>query len=902
VLPAGIRRLFRLGRGTKDVAADVDAELRFHLEEKIAALIAGGLTPPNAREEALRQFGDVQETRAALEAIDRRDAVRAQRRAWGGDWLLDVRHALRSLRRTPGVTAAVVVMLALGIGANAAMFDILDRLFVRPPSGIDRPGEVVRLYMRVKDYFSGRLFAHGAFDMEQYEALTAGVDGFREIAGFSTEREHLGRGQQGGQARVAVVTGTYFGLLGVRPLLGRLLGPDDDVASAPPAAVLSHSYWRGQLRGRSDVLRTTLTLNEVTYTIVGVTAPGFDGIDPNAAQVWVAAHIAGPAERGVQWRMHSRGGLGLFLVARLRSGVTAPAVQDAATAVLRRLEASAQYGDTTLWALTGPIQLLRGPSTIGRPYVLALIVGAVAVVVLLIAAANVAGLLLVRAAGRRRELAVRGALGAGRWRIGRLLLAESLLLAALSGAAATLVAAAAARVLRVTLLPSYEWTSGPLDVRVLAFAGLVAFGMGLLTGVAPAVQAGRGAGAEDLRAGTRAARRWRSPVRRALLVGQVALSVILLVGAALFVRSLNAARHTDLGFDVDRLAVVNLDNADGNDTASLSDERITALERRVRAVPGVVAVEQTTAALMSSYTIMQLRIPGLDSLPRIQGGFSVSGVTPSFFAAVGVPVLRGRAFNEGDDALAPKVTVVNDRMAELIWPGRDPLGKCLYVGGPTPQCRTIVGVVGTIRVGVAAEPFPILPQYYLPLAQAPHKQHARSLVVRVSDRPERVRTPILQALADLFPDLIQDRVQVLPETLAARIRAWRIGSGLVGAAALLALLLAAIGLYSVIAFGVKQREHEFGIRRALGAQTADLVRLVLKPGLGMALAGVVVGSGLALWASRFIKPLLFQGREPNDPVAFGVAAVVLLLVALAASLIPALAAAKADPRQALQAE
>ena len=553
--------------------------------------------------------------------------------------------------------------------------------------------------------------------------------------------------------------------------------------------------------------------------------------------------------------------------------------------------------------MLGPLLRARRPGTLGRDLQLPLVVGGVALAVLLIATANVSNLLMLRVAARRRELAVRHALGAGRWGVGRLLVTESVVLAALSGVAALGVAAAAGRVLRVTLLPRYQWAGGTVDATAIAFTGVAVLAVGLAAALFPALYAARGRAIERL-AGLRGARSLGAPVRTGLIVVQAALSLVLLDGAALFFRSFEAARQLDVGYARQNLLTVRLGGSP--ETTPLNENTIDAMEARARFLPGVLDVAQATdSPLTSSGMIGGLRAEGLDSLPPMTGPW-VSLVTPNYFRVAGVGLRDGRGFSEGDRAGTQRVAVVNTTFARIVWPDRNAVGRCLFVG--REDCTTVVGVAESpLEVGI--QDTGRIPKYYLPIAQAAtepatsrYLSSGRNLIVRTRGNPGRTVPPVLAALAELFPDLPADRVQSLPAVYAQRIRSWTVGTGLLGSAALLALLLAALGLYAVIAYGVRQRELEFGIRRALGAQTWDLLRPVLARGLSLAVVGVVAGGLAALWAGRFVAPLLFEGRSPRDPLALTAAAVVLVTVGLAASFFPARRAAQADPRQALQAE
>ena len=883
--------------------AELDEEIRFHLATDMDERMAEGLSPEAARAAARRDFGNVPLVRE----------LTRETWGWGAAERLcqDARSAVRMMRRNPGYTCAVVLTLALGIGLNAAMYGLLSRLFLQAPPHVADPDGIHRVYVRQRNVFSGRLSTRNQMDWSELTALRADAARLAAVAGSTYPRAMPnGRGQAAENLHVAWVDGEFFPLLGVRPALGRPIGPEDDDLAATPVALIGDGYARRRFGRAREALGATVSFDDVTYEIVGVLPPGFSGPDPSAADVWLPVRIALPASRGA-WAFRS--GFSLMPFVRLAPGVTAEAAGAAATAALRASRVDSPRADrldTEATLLLGPLLLNRGPSADGQADLrLPLVVGGVALVVLLVAVANVTNLLMLRVAARRRELAVRNALGAGRWAVGRLLVIESVLLAALSGVAALAVAAAAGRVLRVTLLPRDNWAGGPVDVPLMAFTGVTVLLVGLAAALAPALYAARARGLDRLD-GLRGARAG-SPVRSGLIVVQAALSIVLLVGGGLFLRSFEAARGVDIGYAKENVLTVSLVGGLFNlrslmNETPLDETAVLTMEARVRSMPGVEEVAQATSTPWYDRRAIGLRVDGPDDIPFEEGPY-VSFVTPGFFRVAGLGIREGRGFAEGDRAGARKVAVVNTAFARQAWLGARAIGRCLFVGSDAADCSTVVGVVETpLERGLDADS---IPQYYLPIAQGASDAATsgtalsqRALVVRTRGDPERMVRPVLLALAEVFPDLPRSNVQSLPAALAPHLRTWRIGTALFGAAALLALLLAAVGLYAVVAFGVRQRELEFGIRRALGAQSWHLLRLVMARGVGLVAAGVAAGALAALWAGRFVAPLLFEGRSARDPLAFAAAALVLLSVALAASFLPARRAALADPRQALQAE
>ena len=784
------------------------------------------------------------------------------------------------------------------------MYGMLSRLFLQAPPHVEDADGIRRVWVRDRGNMLVPPLATVPRDRvhwADFAALAADAGRFAAVGGYTAPRRfHDGRGHTAEALQVSSVTGGFFPLLGVRPALGRSIAPDDDDLAAPPVAVIAHGYWERRFGGAREALGATVTIRDVAYEIVGVMPPGFSGPDPDATNVWLPLQIAAPNDYE-SWRESNLWSLGTLV--RLAPGVTAGAASAAATGRLRAARAGSPRKDPEAVVVLGPLLKTRGPAALAGEMRLPLVVVGVALAVLLIAAANVSNLLMLRVAARRRELAVRQALGAGRWGVGRLLVTESVVLAAVSGVAALGVAAVAGRLLRVTLLPRHEWDPGPLDFTAIGFTVAAVLAVGFAAALLPAVYAARSRSLTRLD-GLRGARA-QGPVRTGLIAAQAALTLVLLDGTATFHRSFEAARRVDVGYARENLLTVELG---GWNDPPIAEGGVAALEARVRSLPGVLDVAQATSApLTTAWALGEVRAEGLDRLPRMNGPY-VNYVTPNFFRVAGLDIRAGRGFTAWDRAGTQKVAVVDTALAGLVWPGQSAVGRCLFVGREASDCTTVVGVIES-ALDFGLQDVDRLPHYYLPLEQAAadvetaeNLTRLRNLIVRTRGDPGRATAPVLTALAELFPDLPADRVQSLPAVFAPRVRPWRIGTGLFGSAALLAMLLAAFGLYAVIAFGVRQRELEFGIRRALGARAADLLRAVLLRALSLVVAGIAAGALGVLWAGRWVAPLLFDGRSPRDPLAFAVAAAVLVTAALAASFGPAVRAAQADPRQALQAE
>jgi len=522
----------------------------------------------------------------------------------------------------------------------------------------------------------------------------------------------------------------------------------------------------------------------------------------------------------------------------------------------------------------------------------------VTVIVLLIAAANVANLLLARAIRRRREIAVRLALGVSRRRLFGQLLTEGVILALVGGAAGVALAVWGGRVLSATFLPGTEPVSIITDARTLGFSALIALGIGLVTGMAPMAQLARTSLVADLKSGPREGTHGRSRLRTSLLLLQSALSVVLLVGAGLFVQSLRNVRDVRLGFDADSVLVVELEMRDVRlDSAATVALRLRLLEA-AKSVPGVSHAslrESIPFAGMSSYP---LRVAGVDSV-RALGEFHTNAVSAEYFAAMGTRILRGRGFETTDRGETRPVMVVGESMANALWPGKDPIDQCVRVGlDSMPPCRYVVGVAEDIH-SESIEPELKLFFYYMPALQ--WKPQEGGLFVRAAGEASAIAEPLRRALQREMPGTAFVTVNPMGSIVGAKMRSWIVGATLFTAFGVLALVLAAVGLYSVIAYNVTQRKHELGVRLALGAGRFGVVRLVVMESLRFALAGVAIGTGVALAAGKWIGPLLFD-QSPRDVVVFGTVTVVLVCVAIVASWVPALRAARLDPKTALQAD
>jgi predicted permease len=817
------------------------------------------------------------------------------RAQWWDSIVQDLRQAVRGLVRSPGLTAAVIVMLGLGIGGAAAMFGLLDRVLLRVGPHVAAPQQLRRLYINYyDDYFSKSRVYRASFSEPQVRAMGEAFGARAAVGSLSLWRDRLD-GPGGPRVPVAFASGHAFEVLGTRAAVGRLIEPDDDQPAADPVAVISHGLWVRHFGGRRDIVGQTLRMGAMRYSIVGVAPRGFSGLRPDKVDAWVPLQVGAPAHYGPHWKQSAH----IFdVVIRLRAPADEATLAATAQRVYRAASADGPRRDTTAVALFAPVAPYHRPGPMGTTTRLSLIVAGVAAILCLIAVANATNLLLLRAVTRRRETAVRLALGIGRARLVRAVLIESVVLALGGAAAAGLVALWGGNLLQKLVVRS-EWQQGVVDARVLLLAGLAGLIIGIVTGLIPGWQASRPDAVAALKAGARSGPA-PSRLRSALLGFQAALAITLLAGLALFARSFQQARAEDYVVDTDRLINVDVDRAAGRreGVAELADE----LEGRLRRLPGVAGVARASIAPIYGYGGAVLRVQGVDSFRMDQRGPFFSEVDTAFLAVTGLPLLNGRGFTAAEVVSSAPVALVNDAFVRRFWPAETALGKCLYVGrSGTPEaalCRQVVGIVSSYRnrLGEAER----MQNYYLPLGER-WESGSRSLIVRSAGPAPDLVPAVARLVRQRLPEAEPEAVMAINDIVARQLNPWRSGTTLFALFAGLAVLLSMGGLYSVVAFSVAQRTGEFAIRIALGAQARDLASLVLGMALRPVAAGLVVGMAATLWLVRYLAPLLYE-TGPRDPRALGAAAAALVLTAMAAAVLPARTAARSDPREALQAE
>jgi predicted permease len=884
------------------VKREIDEELRFHIEQRTAENIVAGMSPEEADRDARKRFGNFQ-------------TVREQCREQGGAsfgeaTLQDLRFELRMLRNNPGFTAVAVLTLALGIGANTAIFSIINGVLLRPLPYKD-PDKLLMLwernpqrgfdqeYVTPPDLFDWQAQSH-VFDQIAYWS-GGGACNLVDLDGVE-------------KVNYVYASSSLFPLLGVGTMSGRAFLPEEDQREGNRAAVISHQLWRRRFAGDPNVLGRTLTIDSYgrrDYTIVGIMPPGF--AFPDRADLWLAAGWNNiPRDR--------RDGHWLQVLARLKPGVTRSQAQAEMNGIQARI--GRQHPDAVIGSQVAMVPLLD--QAIGRNLRSALwILWAIVGCVLLIACANVASLQLARAAVRQKEIAMRLTLGASRWRVARLLLGESLSLALLGGTLGVFLALCALRLFVAANpghLPRVEEVG--IDRSSLAFTLIVSTLTGVLFGFAPAWRISRTDLIETLKTSGRAAGGGlhRARFRSSLVVSQIALSLVLLIGAGLMTRSFVRLARINRGFQPDHLLAVELDfSVSGftswvEPTSTRPQVTLRELIERIRNEPGVQSIGAASKLPRDLGNALTQTIAIQDHAPISPAGHPTAdfqAITPDYLRTMGIPLLRGRTVREDDAYEAPRVALINEALAKRYFPKENPLGKHLALGdpnrpgqptqpdpnGPGSPWFEIVGVVSDVRnLSLRAESAPTV---YVSYWQFP--MQSPDIVVRTSADPSLAASAIRGEIKAANKNLPTPAIQTMNEVLATTVAQPRFYTELFGVFGAMALLLAALGIYGLISYSVTQRTQEIGIRIALGARTGNVFSLVVTQGMKLALIGIGIGILSALALTRVMRSLLYE-VTPTDPLTFAGAALFLAFVALLASWLPARRAAKVDPMTALRYE
>jgi predicted permease len=883
-LPHGIRRAFRLALRRPPIEQEVDAEIDFHLEMRVAELVERGMTPEAALAEARRRFGDTHEWRVAMSAVDRERVARSERAEWLSDLRQDLRFGARSALRAPLFTLLAVLTLALGIGANAAVFGVVKSVLLDalPYTDADR---LVRVYGRFLDGSNDRgpLSAGTVTDIAQRQRSLVGTAAFATLPRESI----LSGGDEPRVVRVEWAEPKLFRVLGVNAALGRTLRDDDAVGDTAFTVMVTYDAWQQLLGGDPGVVGGTIRINGISRTVAGVLPRGFVGPGGDVDFYYpldVRLLLRDPiSARGSGW---------LGLVGRLEPGVTADAARSEIAAIGADLAREYPRDNGSITLSTVPLR----DSMVGDTRAPLLVLMASAGLVLLITCANLAAALLSRTISRRKEFAVRVALGAGQGRLVRQLLTESALLAFVGGVAGIALAALGLSMLRrlaSRALPSYADLS--LDPGALVFTFVLALLTGIAFGLMPALSARRSNTQSTLRDESRGASESRQSrrLRGVLVAAQIALCVSLLAGAGLLIRSLAALTSASLGFDPGGVLSVNVQlPADSYRSPEQQESFFERLEEQLRALPGVTGVADASALPTAVMQRNGIRVIGAPPPSDNVLPFALyANVSDDYFRTMEIPLRSGRVFGREDAAAAPPTVIISESMARRFWPQGDALGAQLRMGpDPNSTPLTVVGIAGDVRNDPArpdAEPITYV-------SERQDVRPSRFLFVRTSGDPLALVRPIRSALASLDPNVPMRNAIPLSAFLSDALTGRRLPVVLMTAFGALALLLASVGVYAMFAAMAAAREQEFGIRVALGSTPREIASLVLRQGGVWMVAGLVGGAAGVVVVARLVSGLLY-GVRPFDPVTLGVTLLAVVACAMVALLVPVRRATRVDP-------
>jgi len=882
--------LFGKRRRDRELAAEIESHVHLHIEDNLRA----GMTPEEARRQALLQLGGLEQTKESYR--DRRSLP------WLETLLQDVRFGLRMLRKNPGFTAVAILTLALGIGANTAIFSVVNTVLLSP---LDSP-DAGRIVVFLDTSAAGRSnsFASDA----KFNLWREQTGAFQDVSGYKYSVMNLTGVDRPEQIQVEQVSADYFRLFGFPLAQGRTFSPDELLPNGRETAILSNGLWRSEFGGDPHVLGRTISLGGRPYEVIGILAPVHTESD-QPIDVWVPLQIDPNSADQVHFANFTVAG-------RLKSGITL----DIAKAQLQLAADEFRRKYPGGLGNVGPrdgfsVQSMKD-ELVGDVRSSLLILAGAVTLVLLIACANVASLLLARASGRRREIAIRASLGAGRSRIMRQMLVEGMLLAVAGGALGLAFGIGGIRALlaanpgNIPRIGEHGSAVTP-DWHVFAFTAVISLLTGILFGLLPAFQSSRVDLATDLKgsAGAFGMGFRQNRIRSLLVIGEMGVAVVLLAGAGLLIRTFISLRSVDPGIDVDRVLTVQmiLSNPPIGSAAALSAflrNGIAGLDR----VPGVESSAAAGGLPLGPHSNLQFTIIGRPLKSRFHGRADWFDVSPGYFAALEIPVLRGRAFTDGDVSGAPNVAIINRAMARQFWPHADPLKDSIVIAkGISPMLddppRQIVGIVGDVRND--ALPIPSYPAMYIPMGQMSDRRAAagRSLIwiVRTRIEPYALSPAIQTELRQISEGMPLGSAHSMNDLVAKSISRQDFDMLVLTIFGCSALILAAIGIYGLMAYSVEQRKQEIGIRMALGAEPKHVRRMILFEGGALTLAGIFAGVAASLALTRFMASLLY-GVKPWDPIAFGSVIVLLGSIAVLAAYIPARRAMRVDPMVALRYE
>jgi len=892
-----MRRIFRTRDYDPDPDRDLAEELQSHLDLMVEDLMAAGMTEGEARTEAKRRLGSPGEAhrKAAPQArgrhrrrtlLDRMDALRQ-----------DLRYAVRRMGRAPGFTSMAILSLGIGIGANTAVFTAVNSLLIQD-APFRAPEELVRIYTQTDDRGDFRSTA-----FPDFREMRAMDDVFSEVGAWETQMAVAELGGPPQRVLVEAVSATLFPMLGLEPALGRTFSPQEDVTPGEhPVVILGHSFWQQAFGADPQVLGRTLSIAGHTFSVVGVAPARLNSLAFSGFRmdVFVPLTMGGVVSDYAAGSYENRRATRYEIQARLAPGVTLDEARTRLDLLASRLQDAypGSNAGRTYRILPGN-RVTLDPELDQTLSLISVFLLAVVGLVLLLACTNLASFLLARGVERQREVAMRLALGAGRGRLIRQILTETVLLGLMGGAAGLILAQGVLTLLLAVRPPipvPLNLDLG-LDGPVFLFALGASILSGAVFGLAPALQTTRPDLAPTLKGGVGEGRRSRRFPLQSFLVGlQVVVSMVLLVGGALFLRSLITVQTADPGFSTEEAGIAWLDLARSEIPPETRETLWRDLGERILAQPGIRAVTAASRLPLSlSSDFTTFRIPGVEP-PSGQEGFrlDVVDVDPGYFRTMGIPLLAGRSFSPADDASAPGVVMVNQAMANRFWPGESPVGKQLLAPN-REEPLTVAGVVGNTSVQSLSES--AVPLVYLPLAQT-HHPHLQ--ILARGDLPPGEVTRILgEVIRRHYPHVLIMELKTMRRHLALRLFAPRAAASLLGVFGVLALLLSSIGLYGVVSFSVSRRIREMGIRMSLGAARRDVLRLVVGRSMAVVATGALVGLGLALALARLVQGFL-MGVSPTDPVTLLAVPLLLGATAFLAALIPALRATRVSPVEALR--
>ncbi|MGD0697250.1 MAG: ABC transporter permease [Terriglobia bacterium] len=884
-LPLRIRSLFKRAR----VEHELSDELRFHLEKLIEEKVRKGMTPDEARYAALRELGGVEQIKEECRDMRRVNYIQ--------NFMQDLRYGLRQLSRNPGFTAVAAITLALGIGANSLIFSVVNAAILHPLPFRDANRLVTLWATSPTIGFSGP----GALSDPDYKEWRMQNHVFSEIAAYRGQPSNLTGGGEPMRLTGVAISSSLLRLLDVSPALGRAFAPEEETAGHNRVALLSDRLWRSRFGADRPAVGRSIKLDGEFYTVIGVMPAGFDF--PNDADVWIPLTLANDAHNA-----------SLQIVARLKPHVTIESARRDVALIDKRFKEQRAPHPAGGWewhiALVPLSQAVA--SDVRTP--LLVLFGAVGLV-LLIACANVANLFLARATTRQREIGIRKALGAGRARVIRQMLTESVMMAVLGGALGLLLAALGQSVVAkaASLLPRSMASSSAaahiastgIDFWVLGFTLAVSVLTAVLFGLTPAVRASRGELSDSLKEGGRGVAVGRSYLRDGIVVAEVALALILLVGAGLLIRSFLGLMSVDPGFSPQNALTMNISLPESRYAGARpmiafeqqALDRLAALPG-VKSAGGVFGLPLGNGAIAGDFTVEGQETPPPGTQAFIAAKKVIGG---EYFKAIGIPLLKGRYFDEHDSEAGPHVVIVSQDLARHFWPQGDAIGKRLKPGFSNDAWCTVVGIVGETKQYALDETSS--PSMYLPYAQAPvpFLMQDITFVLRTRSDPLSLVAPARRAVQAVDPDLPVFDVATMEQLVYKSASGPRFNTALLGIFAALALILATVGVYGVMSYTVLQRTHEIGVRMALGADAGDIIRQMVRQGMLLAAGGIAAGIAGAWVLTRFLASLLF-GVRPTDPITFALVPVVTVVAALLACFLPARRAAKVDPMVALRYE